>query len=65
VTLANGGSLVANTSRTIIEEARRLYAPIKVVLVTACAESLRRRLKSRGCEADEPIDRRLKRAESF
>ena len=63
--LEHGASLVANASRTIIEEARQSYDPTRVILVTACDETLRTRLQSRGRETEAQINSRLARAAKF
>jgi len=61
--LAAGACVVANVSRLAVEEARRLFSPLVVVLVSARREVLAERLRARGRESEEEIARRLDRAE--
>jgi ribose 1,5-bisphosphokinase len=61
--LAAGRHVLANVSRSVVAEARRRAAPVRVLLVTAPAEALARRLAARGREAEAEIARRLARAE--
>ncbi len=61
--LAAGRHVLANVSRSVVGEARRRAAPVRVLLVTAPAEALARRLAARGREAEAEIARRLARAE--
>jgi phosphonate metabolism protein PhnN/1,5-bisphosphokinase (PRPP-forming) len=63
--LAAGHRVVVNVSRAVIEEARRRYAPVRVVMVTAPPDVLARRLRARGRETDGEIARRLDRAGAF
>lgn len=46
--LAAGRSVVANVSRMVIDEARRHFSPVRVLLVTAPQEVLDERLGGRG-----------------
>jgi phosphonate metabolism protein PhnN/1,5-bisphosphokinase (PRPP-forming) len=48
--LAAGRSVVANVSRTVIDDARRRFQPLSVVLVTASPDILADRLRARGRE---------------
>ncbi|MCR6737050.1 MAG: phosphonate metabolism protein/1,5-bisphosphokinase (PRPP-forming) PhnN [Afipia sp.] len=57
-----GHVVVVNVSRTIIEFARRLYANVTVVLVTAPEEVLAERLTARARPSDGRLDDRLRRA---
>jgi len=61
--LAEGRHVLANVSRAVVDEARARAAPVRVLLVTAPAEALARRLAARGREAEAEIARRLARAE--
>jgi ribose 1,5-bisphosphokinase len=57
-----GHIVVVNVSRTIIESARRSYANVTVVLVTAPEEVLAERLAARARPSDGRLDDRLRRA---
>ncbi len=57
-----GRAVVVNASRTIIEFARRSYANVTVVSVTAPADVLAQRLSMRARQSDGQIDGRLRRA---
>jgi ribose 1,5-bisphosphokinase len=57
-----GRTVVVNVSRTVIDELRRAYADIRVVLVTAPADVLAARLAMRSRDSDGPIEQRLRRA---
>lgn len=61
--LAAGRNVVVNVSRSVIEDARRNFPPVRVILITAPVEVLARRLTARGREAPEDIRRRLNRAQ--
>lgn len=56
-----GRAVVANVSRTIIESARRSYANVTVVSVTAPADVLAERLAARARSSDGRLDDRLRR----
>lgn len=56
-----GGLAVANGSREAVEDARRRFAHLKVVLVTAPLAVRAARLKARGREVDGAIAERLAR----
>lgn len=57
-----GHVVVVNVSRTIVESARRSYANVTVVLVTAPEEVLAERLAARARPSDGRLDDRLRRA---
>jgi len=57
-----GRCVVANVSRTVIDEARRDWAPVAVVAVTAAPAVLALRLAARGRESLGNIESRLGRA---
>jgi phosphonate metabolism protein PhnN/1,5-bisphosphokinase (PRPP-forming) len=63
--LATGRHVVANVSRSVIEEARRRYAPVRVVNVAAAPETIRRRLIARGRESAGQIAERVERSAAF
>ncbi len=56
-----GGAVVANGSRATLEEARRRFARLAVVLVTAPPEVRAARLAARGREEEADIRERLSR----
>jgi phosphonate metabolism protein PhnN/1,5-bisphosphokinase (PRPP-forming) len=57
-----GAHLVANGSRAIIDLARAVLAPVRVVAISAPAVVLQGRLAARGRETAAEIDERLARA---
>lgn len=59
--IASGGVVVANGSRATLEEARRRFARLCVVLVTAPPEVRAARLAARGRETEADIRERLVR----
>jgi phosphonate metabolism protein PhnN/1,5-bisphosphokinase (PRPP-forming) len=59
--LAAGRSIVANVSRTVIDDARRRYRPLSVIHVTASPDILAARLKARGRENLRQQEARLRR----
>lgn len=59
--LAEGRSVVVNVSRSVVDAARQRYRPLLVVLVTARREVIAARLRERGRETLDDIDRRLAR----
>jgi phosphonate metabolism protein PhnN/1,5-bisphosphokinase (PRPP-forming) len=59
-----GRRVIANVSRAIVSEARRLLAPVRVVVVTARPETLALRLAMRGRETAVDAAARAARAES-
>lgn len=59
-----GRVVVVNASRTIIDSARRSYANVRVVAVTAPPDVLAQRLAARGRSSDGSIDDRLRRTVS-
>lgn len=63
--LAAGRSVVVNVSRTVIDQARRELAPVRVLAITASPEALAARLRGRGRESEDEIARRLARAAAF
>jgi len=60
---AAGHTVIVNVSRLVIDEARRRYAPILVIEVTAPEATLAERLKRRGREADAEVAERLQRSQ--
>ncbi|TCO73045.1 phosphonate metabolism protein/1,5-bisphosphokinase (PRPP-forming) PhnN [Rhodovulum euryhalinum] len=61
--LAEGRDVVFNGSRAVLAEAAARYPGIRVLHVTACPETLARRLAGRGRESDADIAARLGRAD--
>jgi phosphonate metabolism protein PhnN/1,5-bisphosphokinase (PRPP-forming) len=62
--LAAGRCVVANVSRTVLDEARQRLAPVRVVDVQADAHTLRTRLLARGRESRQAVEARLARAQA-
>ncbi len=60
--LRAGRTVIANVSRRVIGEARRLWPRTRVIQVTAQTEVLRARLAARGRETADGIGQRLHRA---
>ena len=56
-----GRTVVANVSRTVIDQARRTYADVVVVSITAPADVLAARIAMRSRSSDGSIDQRLAR----
>ncbi|TYC52624.1 phosphonate metabolism protein/1,5-bisphosphokinase (PRPP-forming) PhnN [Rhodobacterales bacterium] len=61
--IRDGGTVIANGSRRILNRAARKYATAIVLLVTAPVEVLAERLAARGRESRADIERRLARAD--
>jgi ribose 1,5-bisphosphokinase len=60
--LEAGRSVVANVSRAVVGDARRRFAPARVVAVSASRATLALRLAARGRESTAEIEHRLDRA---
>jgi ribose 1,5-bisphosphokinase len=56
-----GRSVVVNVSRTVIDAARRAYANVTVIAITAPPEILAERLKMRARGSDGRVEQRLSR----
>ncbi|MBX9710181.1 MAG: phosphonate metabolism protein/1,5-bisphosphokinase (PRPP-forming) PhnN [Xanthobacteraceae bacterium] len=56
-----GRAVVVNVSRAIVDSARRSYANVTAVLVTAPRDTLARRLAARSRASDGQLDNRLRR----
>src|SRR5262249_20769766 len=56
-----GRSVVANVSRTVIEAARRAYADVVGIAITAPPEGLAERIKMRARSTDGSSEQRLSR----
>jgi len=61
--LAQGETVIINTSRTAIEPARHRYPGTVIIHIVAPRELLAERLKSRGRESKTGIDARVARSE--
>ena len=59
--IKRGKHVVANVSRELIEQAKRIFHPVHVILVTAPIQILSARLRVRGREAPSDITGRLTR----
>lgn len=58
-----GKAVVFNGSRAILEEAKKVFPDLRVILVTAPAAVLAERLAARGRESTADIEQRLQRAQ--
>jgi ribose 1,5-bisphosphokinase len=63
--LAAGRTVVANVSRTVLDEARIAYPPVLVASIEASTPVLAARLAARGRETADDIAQRLERAGAF
>lgn len=63
--IADGTVVIANVSRRVLSDIRRLYMSRSVVVITARPDVLAERLASRGRESREEIAARLAREVSF
>ena len=63
--IAEGTVVIANVSRRVLGDIRRLYKSRSVVVITARSDVLAERLASRGRESREEITARLAREVSF
>ena len=63
--IADGTVVIANVSRRVLGDIRRLYKSRSVVVITARPDVLAERLASRGRESREEITARLAREVSF
>jgi len=61
--LANGQSVLVIGSRSIVDEARSKFHPLKVIQLVAKLDILSRRLRQRDRETEDDIDHRLGRAD--
>jgi ribose 1,5-bisphosphokinase len=60
--IADGATVIINTSRTIIGAARARYPGLRIIFVTAPIDVLAERIAMRGRESADDIARRLARA---
>lgn len=63
--LANGLTVIANGSRSVLDEARRVFDRLAIISVTASEDLLRERLIARNRETVEDIEARIARATAF
>ncbi|MGI9498504.1 MAG: phosphonate metabolism protein/1,5-bisphosphokinase (PRPP-forming) PhnN [Geminicoccaceae bacterium] len=63
--LEDGRSVVVNVSRQLLDQARRRWPAVRIVLVSAPREVLRARLVTRGRETAQEVQKRLDRAGSY
>lgn len=63
--LGAGRTVVANVSRTVLDEARQRFAHVRVISISASPATIARRLAVRGREDAEGITARLARADLF
>lgn len=63
--LEEGRNVVANVSRTVLDEARERFQPVRILSVEVRPAVLRARLLERGREGPEDVERRLQRAAAF
>lgn len=63
--VAAGRSVIVNVSRQVIDEARRRWPPVRILLISASPDVLAARLAERGRESAEAIGHRLERADAY
>lgn len=60
--LEAGKSVIVNGSRSVVNEARAEFSPIRIIHVVAPLDVLSRRLRDRGREDEDEIDHRIGRS---
>ncbi|WP_273242510.1 phosphonate metabolism protein/1,5-bisphosphokinase (PRPP-forming) PhnN [Hyphomonas atlantica corrig.] len=63
--LAQGKSVIANGSRSVLDQAREQFDRVAIISVTANEDLLRQRLLTRGREAQRDIENRIARTTAF
>lgn len=63
--LTRGRSVIVNVSRQVIDQARQQWSPVRVLLISAPRDVLRRRLIARKRETEDEIERRLGRIDAY
>ena len=63
--LAQGKSVIANGSRSVLDEARAIFDHVAIISITANEALLRQRLLARGRESAADIEKRIARATAF
>ncbi|MEQ8504301.1 MAG: phosphonate metabolism protein/1,5-bisphosphokinase (PRPP-forming) PhnN [Rhodospirillales bacterium] len=63
--LRDGRTIVVNTSRSVIDDARSRFSNLRIVSVNVDDDTLRARLDARGRETEKQIALRLERARAF
>ncbi len=63
--LAAGETVVVNVSRSVIEDAQKIFANVKIIHITASKATLLQRLQLRGREAPDSILTRLNRLANY
>jgi ribose 1,5-bisphosphokinase len=61
----SGATIVANLSRSVLNDAVRVYGSVVLIEVTATQEVLAQRLLARGRETAEDVEKRLQRDPGF
>ena len=64
-TIASGNDVIVNGSRSYFYEAAKMFPDIIPVLVTASEVTVLQRLKTRGREPEQEIQKRLQRLQTF
>lgn len=63
--LTLGRHVIINVSRTIVEEARSRFPRVSIVQITAPQDVLADRLRQRGRESEDAIQKRIQRAMAY
>lgn len=63
--LAQGRNVIVNVSRTVVDHARTVFAPVTVLYITVNEDVLAQRLRARGRESKSDIAKRVARAKEY